>query len=94
MPLVKNVEKRIWDREGFDVRIKDRSNRDIRSDMKGLPMYPFKIAATNNTTVYKWKHNRFYKNYHGYRVDVLDGNGDSCSGNTKLETVRDSYYEE
>jgi hypothetical protein len=94
MPLVKNVEKRIWDCEGFDVKIKDSQGRDIRSDMTGLPMYPCTRAAKNDSTITSWKRIRFNKYYPGLRVDVLDGRGVAVTGNTRLGTVRDTYAED
>jgi hypothetical protein len=93
MPLVKNIEKLIWDCEGFDVRIKNRNDRDVKSDMKGKRMYPYKSAANNKITVTKWRQNRFHKLYHEYKVDVLNGKGVKFSGNTMLKTVRESYRE-
>jgi len=41
MALVKNVEKRIWDIEGFAVVIRHADGRDMRGDRTGLPMYPY-----------------------------------------------------
>ena len=37
MAKVKTVEKKIWDVEGFDVRILHPDGRDVRDDMEGLP---------------------------------------------------------
>ena len=34
MPLVKNVEKKIWDVQGFDVRFKTPDGKDVRGDKK------------------------------------------------------------
>ena len=36
MALVKNVEKRIWDIEQFDVRIRHADGRDMRGDKTGV----------------------------------------------------------
>ena len=94
MPKVKNVEKKIWDIEGFDVVIKH-NGKDVRGDATGLPQYgPYEKMARNDMTVSEWKTNRFFKSYPGYEVDVLDGNGNVAVGHTKLFTVRDSYIEE
>jgi hypothetical protein len=91
MAKVKNVEKRIWDIEGFAVIIKY-NGRDVRSDYSGLPQYTvYERMAKNDITVAAWKENRFYPSYPGFEVDVLDGDGNVCQGNTKLGTVRDSY---
>lgn len=91
MAKVKNVEKRIWDIEGFAVVIKY-NGRDVRSDFTGMPQYgPYDRMAKNDMTVSDWRQLRFYSSFPDYDVDVLDGDGSVCNGNTKLGTVRDSY---
>lgn len=95
MAKIKNIEKRIWDIEGFDVRILTSDGRDVRSDLTGVPhYYDYERAAKNDITVETWRTTRFKVAYPGFDVDVLDGNGESVQGNTKLGTVRDSYYDE
>ncbi len=95
MSKVKNVEKRIWDVEGFAVAIKYKNGRNVRGDFGGMKQYPsYDRMAKNDMTAADWKEKRFYPNYQGYEVDILGGNGDVCQGNTKLGTVRDSYSEE
>ena len=95
MPKVKNVEKKIWDVEGFDVTIKHQDGRDLRGDFTGLPQYDnYERQAKNDMTVAEWREKRFYPKYPGYEVDVLDGDGKVTAGNTKLANVRDSYLEE
>ena len=81
MPKVKNVEKRIWDTEAFDVIIRHTDGRDMRGDK-------------NDVTVADWKARRFAGIYPGLAIDVLDGDGNAVAGNTKLGTVRDSYADE
>jgi hypothetical protein len=93
MAKVKNVEKKIWDIEGFDVRIKF-NGRDLRSDKQGLPQYNSKKASRNNWTVTEWKKKKFFLLYPGYDVDVLDGDGNVVTGQTTLASVRDSYLED
>jgi hypothetical protein len=46
MPKVKNVGKRIWDTEAFDVIIRHTDGRDMRGDK-------------NDVTVADWKARRF-----------------------------------
>jgi hypothetical protein len=94
MAKVKNVEKRIWDLEGFAIHILHLRGRDVRDDRTGLPQYPFKEAAANDMTVESWKMKRFRSVYPGFEVEVLDGDGHIVHGNTKLETLRGSYAEE
>ena len=95
MPKLKNVEKKIWDIEGFDVAIKHPDGRDVRGDLKDFPQYPaFEKMAKNDWTVADWREKRFNFSYPGYDVDVIDGYGQVASGNMKLATVRDSYFDE
>jgi hypothetical protein len=94
MALVKNVEKRIWDIEQFDVTIRHADGRDMRGDRTGIPMYTFERMAKNSMTVAAWKGQRFTPTYPGFDADVLDGVGNAVAGNTLLSSVRDSYVEE
>jgi hypothetical protein len=85
------LRKRIWDTEGFAVVIKY-NGRDVRSNSKGMPQYgPYERMAKNDMTVSQWRDLRFYPSFAGYDVDVLDGDGTVCNGNTKLGTVRDTH---
>ena len=93
MPKIKNVERRIWEIEGFAVRFLYRDGTDVRGDKTGLPGYPYERAASSDITVEAWKSNRFRQVYPGYDVDVVDGYNSSVQGNTKLTTVRHSYEE-
>lgn len=95
MAKVKNVEKKIWDVEGFDVKILHLDGRDVRGDMEGLPPYTrFERAAKNEMTVAAWRDIRFKSIYAGFEVEVLNGSGEAAHGGTKLGNVRDSYDEE
>ena len=93
MPLLKNVERRIWDVEGFAVAIKYPKGRDIRGDRDKIPMYPYGRGARGSMTVGSWRETRFRPAYIGFDVDVLDGSGEVVAGNTRLSTVRESYVE-
>ena len=94
MAKVKNVEKKIWDLEGFAVQFLHLGGRDVRSDRTGLPQYPYKIPAADDMTVQHWKEIRFLRIYPGFEVEVLDGEGHVVHGNTKLTTLRSSYCED
>jgi hypothetical protein len=91
MALVKNVEKRIWDVEEFDVIIRHGDGRDMRGDRTGIPMYDFSRGAKDAMTVSTWKEQRFHPKYPGLQVEVLDGYGNAVAGNTLLSSVRESY---
>ena len=93
MPKIKNVERKIWEVEGFAVRFLYRDGTDVRGDKTGLPQYPYERAASSDVTVEAWKQARFRQTYPGYDVDVVDGYNGSVQGNTKLATVRRSYEE-
>lgn len=93
MAIVKNVEKRIWDLEQFQVVIRHSDGRDMRGDRVGIPMYSYDRMAKNAMTVAEWKTQRFFPAYVGLDVDVLDGAGNIVNGNTLLSSVRDSYAE-
>jgi hypothetical protein len=93
MPKIKNVERRIWEVEGFAVRFLYRDGTDVRGDKMGLPSYPYKHSASHDITVEAWKETRFRQVYPGYDVDVMDADNYSVQGNTKLATVRASYDE-
>ncbi len=81
MAKIKNIEKRIWDVEGFGVRILTSDGRDVRGDLSGVPQYyTYEKAAKNDMTVESWKATRFRPTYPGFDVDVLDGNGESVQG--------------
>lgn len=92
MPMCKNVEKKIWDVEGFDVKIKYNGS-DVKGNKSGFPQYNFMNAAKNSMTVSTWKSNRFSMQYSGYQVDVLNSDGSSVSGQMQLGTVRDTYID-
>jgi hypothetical protein len=94
MSRIKNVEKRIWDVEGFAVRILWPDGRDVRGDKEGMPMYPYDRAAKNSTNVATWREQRFHRAFPGFDVEVLDADGLPVHGNTLLSSVRDSYLED
>jgi hypothetical protein len=90
----KNVEKKIWDIEGFAVRIMHSDGRDMRGDRGGIPQYAYERCARNDMTVEGWKNQRFKPSYPGLEVEILDASGETAPGQTKLGTVRDTYLEE
>ena len=94
MPKVKNVEKQIWDLEGFDVHFLHLDGRDVRGDMQvGVGYSTFERAAPGNMTVARWKEIRFGRCFPGFKVRVLDADGRAVSGRPNLATVRRTYAE-
>lgn len=95
MATIKQVEKRVFDVEGFSVRIRHgRDSRDVRSDKAMVKQYGFRRALKHSKSVKDWRDGRFARAYPGFVVDVLDSHGRIAHGRTLLSTVRDSYLEE
>lgn len=92
MPKVRNVEKKIFDVEGFEVTIKH-DGKDVRGDMVLPTQYQGVRMSRNSFSVAEWK-NKFKRQYPGYDVDVLKNDGTKASGQTKLSTIRDTYLDE
>lgn len=89
MPKVQNIEKRIYDIEGFEVDI-TKDGKNVRGDLQLPKQYEASRMSKNSMTVGDWK-NKFKTQYPGYDVVVKKNNGDKASGQTKLSTVRDTY---
>lgn len=92
MPKVKNVEKRIFDVEEFEVVIR-RNGRDVRSDATLPTQYAAQRKTRNSSSVSDFK-SKFQVQYPGYEIEVLKADGTKASGQTKLSTVRDTYLAE
>ena len=90
MAKIKAVEKRMLDIEGFDVQF-CQNGKDVRSDRTGIPQYPYERAAKDEITVSDWRGTRFFPNYPGFTVEVLDGDGNFAHGGMKLGNLRDPY---
>ena len=92
MSTVANVERKIRRIEGFRVRILHLQGADVRGDRMGMPQYSYHRAAENDITVENWKATRFRPSYPGFEVVVVDRRGNKVKGNTKLNTVRETYH--
>ncbi|MEQ8436529.1 MAG: hypothetical protein RIB65_03495 [Ilumatobacter fluminis] len=92
MATIANVEKRIYEIEGFEVRVRhSHGGRDVRSDKSNVKQYPYKRALKHSKNVKAWREGRFASTYPGYSVEVLDADGQVAHGGTLLGTVRDGY---
>ena len=96
MPKLEFTERKISVIEGFVVRFRHAApggskGRDVRSDKKNLPSYSYRRKAAGTQTVAAWIESRFIKNYPGYKVEVLDGDGKKVHGKTLLSTLRSTY---
>lgn len=92
MTKVKNIEKKIYDVEGFEVVIKH-DGKDVRGDSNLPNQYKAQKMSKNSFSVREWK-DKFKSQYAGYDVDVLKADGSKASGQTKLSTVRDTYLDD
>lgn len=68
MPRVKNIEKKIYDVEGFEVVIK-KDGKDVRGDAVLPNQYQVERMSKNSYSVKEWKE-KFHKQFPGYDVDV------------------------
>jgi hypothetical protein len=91
MPTVGSIELKIARVEGFLVRVKYLDGVDVRSDREQMPPYPYERAAKDSWTVRQWTRERFQRIYPGFDVDVLNGRRAAVRGQTRLETLRDTY---
>jgi hypothetical protein len=94
MPKVKGVEMKVFETEGFAIRIAHPDGKDVRGDKANMRQYRFEKMAPNDNTVKAWKANRFIKLYARFDVQVLYADKAVAPGNTKLGTVRDPYLYE
>lgn len=94
MPMVKNVEKKIWDVEGFQVTMRSSDGKNLRGNKQDMPQYSFSRKASGDMTVSEWKQNRFYPYYPGLEIDVLDVVSMPVTGQTKLKNVRATYKDQ
>ena len=86
------VEHKIWETEKFAVTFRHLVNgADVKGNMQGIPQYPYTKEMKGSATVAGWKRLRFAKNYPGFEVDVLNGDGEPVTGQTALSTVRATY---
>ena len=90
MPKLQFVEKRIFDIENFQVVFRDKDGKDIRSDLMLPKQYEAERMTRNSMSVSDFKA-KVKKQFPGYELDVLNGDGIPARGQTKLSTVRDTY---
>lgn len=89
MPQIKNIEKRIFDVEGFEVTIM-KDGRNMRSDAVLPVQYNAQRMTKDSATVGEFKA-KFRSQFPGYEVEVLLRNGSFAPGQMLLSTVRESY---
>lgn len=89
---MKNVEKRIWDIEGFEVQF-TKDGKNVRGDKTGFLQWDGKKQSKNGMTVGAFK-DKVKKKYPGYDIKVMNSSGEEAHGATHLGTVRDTYDDE
>ncbi len=89
--LIKNLERKIWDLEGFAVRVRLVSGRDARDDRQVLANLQCEHRAEDGMTVQQWKEQRFRMCFPAHEVEVLLAHGAVAQGDMLLGSVRDSY---
>ena len=94
MAILRTVQRKIQEIEGFQIRFRDRlSGRDVNDNLGNVPRYPYQRMARNSWTVAGWKRLRFRVTYPGFNVDVVYADGAVCGGNARLASVRDTYLD-
>lgn len=84
----RELEEAIARVEGFPVRLVNEDGRRIRADRGGFAQYPYERALRGDYSVSDWKETRFYRNYDGIVVEVLNADDESVHGRTLLRNVR------
>lgn len=90
MATMGELEKQIFDIEGFNVRF-SRDGRKVRSDCGGFNDYSYKNAAYDNWTAKKWINTRAIDYVQNYEIEVLEFNGTVAANNRTLKKLRESY---
>lgn len=86
--------RKLSDLEGFDVIVLDSSGDPVDPRVNGFRDYAFDRKSNSSMTVSAWIELRFNKIYPGYSCSVLNGDGTIAHGNTKLESVRETYEDD
>lgn len=87
-----DVERSVYQVEGFRITIRHPGGRDVRDDKMRFKKYPYERALKHSVNVAKWRKTRFEQHYApGFTVDVLRCDGTRAHGRTLLATVRDTY---
>jgi len=89
MATIATVEKQIYEREGFRVRL-----RPLDVKVKSLPDYAFTVMAPQRWKISEWKNERLASYITLIReITVLRGDGEIVRRDMQLGNLRDSYYQ-
>jgi hypothetical protein len=79
-------------KEGFNIWNVKRHGKNVRVTSNTIMgRYTFHKKMKGAKTVNSWIKERFQACYPGFTCTVLNGDGKAAKGQTKLETVRDTY---
>ncbi|MBC5802358.1 MAG: hypothetical protein GIX03_05020 [Candidatus Eremiobacteraeota bacterium] len=89
MATIAQVERQIFEREGFRVRL-----APLNEKVKAIPPYEFSAMAPQRWRVSDWKTYRLTRYITVLRgVTVLRGDGSDVGRDMQLGNLRDTYYE-
>jgi len=89
MATIAAVEKQIWEREGFRVKL-----TPLTDKVKSLPEYGFTVMAPQRWKISEWKNERLAEYITLVRdVTIFRGNGDVVKTDVQLGNLRDTYYQ-
>jgi hypothetical protein len=89
MANLAQVERQIFEREGFRVRLTPLSDK-----VKSLPPYEFSVMAPQRWRVSDWKNERLRDYVTLLREAIaLRGDGSAVARDMQLGNLRDTYYE-
>jgi hypothetical protein len=83
------VEKQIFDREGFRVKL-----TPLREKTKAIPDYGFTIMAPQRWKISEWKTERLGEYIALIReITIFRGDGEPVKRDMQLGNLRDTYYQ-
>src|SRR5205823_761202 len=89
MPSLKQLEERIFQKEGFRVRF-----TPLNEKTKTYPEYGYEVMASNRWKVSDWRMERLEAYVPLMRsVEVLRGDGKLAKTDMRLGNLRDTYFE-
>lgn len=89
MPSIAAVEKEIFEREGFRVRL-----TPLGDKTKTIPAYDFTAMAPQRWKISDWKNERLANYVTLIRdVTVFSGDGERVRRDMQLGNLRDTYYQ-
>lgn len=81
---VSEFEQEVFDKEDIVIRIRAPHAAEVDD-------YDYERQASSTTSVTDWLETRILPKLKGSEVSIVDGNGQTPHGRTKLETLRSTY---